>query len=154
METKIAWLQDDIFTLHSAKMIYSFLITSYIEGQAMKYTVPEEYQAQFSTLIRSVPVELQDDDDFKETVLVYLKMGGISLARKYAETTAKYLNVDVLELGTGLRFPKVAEVKQEDENDDDKEDDDKEDDEEDSDEEDSDEDKDQDDEITEEERPE
>jgi hypothetical protein len=89
----------------------------------MKYTVPEEYQAQFNALIRSVPVELQEDDTFKETVLVYLKMGGISLARRYAETTAKYLNVDVLEIGTGLRFPKVVEVKQEDENDDDDDDD-------------------------------
>ena len=113
----------------------------------MKYTVPEEYQAQFNTLIRSVPVELQDDDAFKETLLVYLKIGGISLARHYAETTAKYLNVDVLEIGTGLRFPKVAEVKQkdetEDENDDENEDDD---------EEDNDDDNDQDDETAEEEK--
>ena len=84
----------------------------------MKYSVPEEYQTQFNALIRSVPVELQDDNEFKETVLVYLKMGGISLARRYAETTARYLNVDVLELGTGLRFPKVVEVKQEEESDD------------------------------------
>lgn len=106
----------------------------------MKYTVPEEYQTQFDTLIRSVPVELQDDDAFKETVLVYLKMGGISLARRYAETTAKYLNVDVLEIGTGLRFPKVAEVKQEDENNEENKDDD--------------EDNDQDDETAEEEKPE
>jgi len=98
----------------------------------MKYTVSEEYQTQFNALIRSVPVELQDDNEFKDTVLVYLKMGGISLARRYAETTAKYLNVDVLELGTGLRFPKVVEVKQEedskdendDENDDESDDDD------------------------------
>ena len=90
----------------------------------MKYTVPEEFQAQFNTLIRSVPLALQDDDEFKETVLVYLKMGGIGLARRYAETTAKYLNVDVLEIGAGLRFPKVAEVKQDDENDDDDDDDD------------------------------
>ena len=88
----------------------------------MKYTVPEEYQTQFNTLIRSVPVELQDDDEFKETVLVYLKMGGMNMARRYAETTAKYLNVDVLELGTGLRFPKVVEVKQEDESDDENDD--------------------------------
>jgi len=92
----------------------------------MKYTVPEEYQAQFNTLIRSVPVELQDDNEFKETVLVYLKMGGIGLARRYADTIAKYLNIDVLEIGTGLRFPKVVEVKQdgeEDENEDDTDDD-------------------------------
>ena len=94
----------------------------------MKYTVPEEYQAQFNTLIRSVPLELQDDDEFKETILVYLKLGGISLARHYAETTAKFLNVDVLEIGTGLRFPKVVDVKQDDENDDDENDDDSEDD--------------------------
>ena len=111
----------------------------------MKYTVPEEYQTQFDTLIRSVPVELQDDDAFKETVLVYLKMGGISLARRYAETTAKYLNVDVLEIGTGLRFPKVAEVKQEDENNEENKDDDEDND---------DEDNDQDDETAEEEKPE
>ena len=90
----------------------------------MKYTVPEEYQAQFNTLIRSVPLALQDDDEFKETMLVYLKMGGIGMARRYAETTAKYLNVDVLEIGTGLRFPKVVEVKQEDENDEDEDEDD------------------------------
>jgi hypothetical protein len=83
------------------------------KGWTMKYTVPEEYQAQFYTLIRSVPLELQDDDEFKETLLVYLKMGGIGMARRYAETTAKYLNVDVLEIGTGLRFPKVVEAKQE-----------------------------------------
>ena len=83
----------------------------------MKYTVPEEYRAQFDMLIRSTPVELQDDDTFKDTLLVYLKTGGISLARRYAETTAKYLNVDVLEIGTGLRFPKVVEVKPADEND-------------------------------------
>ena len=102
----------------------------------MKYSVPEEYQTQFNALIRSVPVELQDDNEFKDTVLVYLKMGGISLARRYAETTAKYLNVDVLELGTGLRFPKVVEAKQEDdskdenddENDDESDDDDSDDD--------------------------
>ena len=111
----------------------------------MKQTVPEEYQTQFDTLIRSVPVELQDDDAFKETVLVYLKTGGISLARRYAETTAKYLNVDVLEIGTGLRFPKVAEVKQEDENNEENKDDDEDND---------DEDNDQDDETAEEEKPE
>ena len=111
----------------------------------MKYTIPEEYQKQFNTLIRSVPEELQDDDDFKETLLVYLKMGGISLARHYAVTTAKYLNVDVLEIGTGLRFPKVAEVKQEDESDDDNEE---------NNDEDTDDDNDQDNEIAEEEKSE
>jgi hypothetical protein len=90
----------------------------------MKYSVPEEYQAQFNTLIRSAPLELQDDNEFKETVLVYLKMGGIGLARRYAETIAKYLNIDVLEIGTGLRFPKVVEVKQDGEDDEENEDED------------------------------
>ena len=108
----------------------------------MKYTVPEEYQAQFNTLIRSVPVELQDDNEFKETVLVYLKMGGIGLARRYADTIAKYLNIDVLEIGTGLRFPKVVEVKQDGEDDEENEDEDETD--EDEDDEDKDEDKDED----------
>ena len=68
--------------------------------------------------------ELQNNDEFKETILVYLKLGGISLARHYAETTVKFLNVDVLEIGTGLRFPKVVDAKQDDENDDDDEDED------------------------------
>jgi hypothetical protein len=120
----------------------------------MKYTVPEEYQAQFNTLIRSVPVELQDDDAFKETVLVYLKLGGISLARRYAETTAKYLNVDVLEIGTGLRFPKVVEVKQEDEKDDEKDDENGDDDEDGDEDDDEKKDNDDDDETAEDEKPE
>ena len=108
----------------------------------MKYTVPEEYQAQFNTLIRSVPVELQDDNEFKETVLVYLKMGGIGLARRYAETIAKYLNIDVLEIGTGLRFPKVVEVKQDGEDDEENEDEDEDDTDDDQEDEDTDEDED------------
>ena len=90
----------------------------------MKYSVPEEYQAQFNTLIRSVPLELQDDNEFKESVLVYLKMGGIGMARRHADTIAKYLNIDVLEIGTGLRFPKVVEVKQDGEDDEENEDED------------------------------
>ncbi len=94
----------------------------------MKYSVPDEYKAQFNTLIRSLPLVLQEDDNFKETVLVYLKLGGVSLARRYAETRAKYLNVDVLEIGTGLRFPKVLEVKQEDDSAEEEDDDDDDDD--------------------------
>jgi hypothetical protein len=109
----------------------------------MKYSVPEEYQAQFNTLIRSAPVELQDDNEFKETVLVYLKMGGIGLARRYAETIAKYLNIDVLEIGTGLRFPKVVEVKQDGDNDEENEDEDEDKDEDDTDNDEEDEDKDE-----------
>jgi len=91
----------------------------------MKYKIPEENQAQFNTLLRSLPLTLQEDESFKETLLVHLKLGGIGLARYMAQTTAKYLDVDVLEIGTGLRFPKVVEVKQEEtEGDDDEKDDD------------------------------
>jgi len=83
----------------------------------MKYKVPEEYQARFDTLLRSLPLDLQNDTEFKESLLVHLKLGGMGLARHLAETTIKYLNVDVLEIGTGLRFPKVVEVKSEDQDD-------------------------------------
>ena len=84
----------------------------------MKYKVPEEFQARFNTLVRSLPLALQDNNEFKDTLLVHLKLGGMGLARHLAETTIKYLDVDVLEIGTGLRFPKVVEVKQEKENED------------------------------------
>ena len=93
----------------------------------MKYKVPEEYQARFDMLLRSLPLDLQNDIELQETLLVHLKLGGMNLARYLAETTTKYHNVDVLEIGTGLRFPKVLDTKsddQEDEEDDlDKEDD-------------------------------
>ena len=83
----------------------------------MKYKVPEEYQARFDTLVRSLPLELQNDTDFKESLLVHLKLGGMNLARHLAETARKYHDVDVLEIGTGLRFPKVVDAKPEDQDD-------------------------------------
>jgi hypothetical protein len=88
----------------------------------MKYKVPEEFQARFNTLVRSLPIDLQDNDEFKDSLLVHLKLGGMGLARHLAETTIKYLDVDVLEIGTRLRFPKVVEVKQDEENKDEDED--------------------------------
>ena len=84
----------------------------------MKYKVPEEYQGRFHTLIRSLPLDLQNDTELQEALLVHLKLGGMNLARHLAETTTKYHNVDVLEIGTGLRFPKVIDVKAEDQEDD------------------------------------
>jgi predicted nicotinamide N-methyase len=96
----------------------------------MKYKVPEEYQARFDMLIRSLPLDLQNDIEFQEALLVHLKLGGMNLARHLAETTLKYHNVDVLEIGTGLRFPKVVDAKpegDEDENEDEDEADDPED---------------------------
>jgi len=100
----------------------------------MKYKVPEEFQARFNTLVRSLPLDLQDNDEFKDSLLVHLKLGGMGLARHLAETTIKYLDVDVLEIGTRLRFPKVVEVKQDEENKDEAEDGDGEDEDEDKDE--------------------
>ena len=88
-----------------------------VKDFSMKYKVPEEYQARFDTLIRSLPLELQNDTEFQEALLVHLKLGGMNLARHLAETTTKYLNVDVLEIGTGLRFPKVIDAKVEDQED-------------------------------------
>jgi len=80
----------------------------------MKYKVPEEFEARFYTLLRSLPLDLQNDVEFQETLLVHLKLGGMNLARHLAETSVKYHNVDVLEIGTGLRFPKVIDTKPED----------------------------------------
>jgi len=84
----------------------------------MKYKVPEEYQARFDMLLRALPLDLQNDIEFQEALLVHLKLGGMNLARHLAETTIKYHNVDVLEIGTGLRFPKVVDTKPEDSEDD------------------------------------
>ncbi len=80
----------------------------------MKYKVPEEYQARFDMLLRSLPLDLQNDIELQEALLVHLKLGGMNLARHLADTTTKYHNVDVLEIGTGLRFPKVIDTKPED----------------------------------------
>jgi len=102
----------------------------------MKYKVPEEYQARFYTLLRSLPLDLQDDVEFQEALLVHLKLGGMNLARQLAETTTKYHNVDVLEIGTGLRFPKMVDAKLEDQEDDEDEKDDEDEDNEDAEDED------------------
>jgi len=84
----------------------------------MKYKVPEEYQARFYMLLRSLPLDLQDDVELQEALLVHLKLGGMNFARHLAETTTEYHNVDVLKIGTGLRFPKVIDTKPEDQEDD------------------------------------
>ena len=79
----------------------------------MKLTIPEELRNSFDMLIKSVPEELQNDDELKDTALVYLKMGGMSLARNYIKITKKYLNNDPLDTGIGVRFPKIVEPKAE-----------------------------------------
>lgn len=77
----------------------------------MKLTIPEELRTHFDMLMKSVPAELQNDAQLKDTALVYLKLGGMSLARTYIETTKKYLHNDPLDTGIGLRFPKIVETK-------------------------------------------
>ena len=75
----------------------------------MKLTIPEELQNSFDMLMKSVPEELQSDENLKDTALVYLKIGGMSLARNYVEITKKYLHNDPLDTGIGVRFPKMIE---------------------------------------------
>jgi hypothetical protein len=80
----------------------------------MKLTIPEELQNSFAMLMKAFPAELQNDDDFKDTTLIYLKLGGMTLARNYIDITKQYLNNDPLDTGQGLRFPKIVEPKSDD----------------------------------------
>ena len=75
----------------------------------MKITMPDNLQTPFAMLMKSVPEELQADQKFKDTVLVFLKMGGVSLARKFVETKTRYLGYDPLVIDTGFRFPRLQE---------------------------------------------
>jgi hypothetical protein len=84
------------------------------KGFFMKLTIPEELRNSFDMLMKSVPKELQSDEQLKDTALVYLKIGGMNLARTYVEITKKYLHNDPLDTGIGVRFPKVVEPKTED----------------------------------------
>ena len=80
----------------------------------MKLTIPDELRKSFDMLMKSVPEELQSDEKLKDNALVYLKIGGMNLARNYVETTKKYLHNDPLDTGIGVRFPKIVEPKTED----------------------------------------
>jgi hypothetical protein len=80
----------------------------------MKLTIPKELQNNFDMLMKSVPEALQGDEQLKDTALVYLKLGGMSLARNYIATAKKYLNNDPLETGIGVRFPKIVEPRADD----------------------------------------
>ena len=88
----------------------------------MKITMPENLKTPFAMLMKGVPEELQSDKKFKDAVLVFLKMGGISLARKFVETKTKYLDYDPLEIDTGFRFPRLQEVDAEETSDDEEKD--------------------------------
>jgi hypothetical protein len=80
----------------------------------MKLTIPEDLRNSFDMLMKSVPEELQGDDQLKDTALVYLKLGGMNLARNYIKIAKKYLNNDPLDTGVGVRFPKILEPKTDD----------------------------------------
>ena len=75
----------------------------------MKITMPENLETPFAMLMKGVPEELQSDKKFKNAVLVFLKMGGVSMARKFVETKTRYLDYDPLEIDTGFRFPRLQE---------------------------------------------
>ena len=75
----------------------------------MKITMPENLETPFAMLMKGVPEALQTDKKFKDAVLVFLKLGGVSLARKFVETKTKYLDYDPLEIDTGFRFPRLQE---------------------------------------------
>jgi hypothetical protein len=77
----------------------------------MKLTIPKEFQTSFDMLMKSIPEGLHGDEQLKDTLLVYLKLGGMSLARNYIAVTKKYLNNDPLDTGIGVRFPKIVEPK-------------------------------------------
>jgi hypothetical protein len=77
----------------------------------MKLTIPEKLQDHFKMIMRSVPLQLREQKGFEETALVYLKLGGLSLARYYVEISKKAMQKDPLEIGVALRFPKMVEAK-------------------------------------------
>ncbi len=79
----------------------------------MKITMPENLETPFAMLMKGVPEELQSDKKFKDAVLVFLKFGGVNIARKFVETKTNYLDYDPLEIDTGFRFPRLQEVEAE-----------------------------------------
>ena len=84
----------------------------------MKITMPENLETPFAMLMKGIPEELQSDKKFKDAVLVFLKLGGVSMARKFVETKTRYLNYDPLEIDTGFRFPRLQEIDTEETSDD------------------------------------
>lgn len=76
----------------------------------MKITMPGNLETPFAMLMKGLPEELHSDKAFKDAVLVFLKLGGVSIARQYVETRARYQNYDPLEIDTGFRFPRLQEI--------------------------------------------
>lgn len=55
----------------------------------MKRPVPEEFEKTFARLTRYAPPELQNDDELKKKALLFMALGGESLARHFIETYQK-----------------------------------------------------------------
>jgi len=81
----------------------------------MKLSIPDEFKTPFAMLMKGLPEELQEDEQFKDAALVYLKFGGIRLARQYVETRKNFMGFDPLEVDTGFRFPRLQEIESEEE---------------------------------------
>ena len=75
----------------------------------MRITIPENLETPLAMLMKGIPEEFHSDMKFKEAVLVFLKFGGISMARRFVETKTRYLYYDPLEIDTGFRFPRLQE---------------------------------------------
>jgi len=52
-------------------------------------TIPDEYRTPFRQLLKSIPAELQNDERVQRTTLLYLKLGGVSLARQHLKLIKK-----------------------------------------------------------------
>jgi len=55
----------------------------------MKRPTPEEYEKMFERLLKHAPAEHLDDPEFKKTTLMFLALGGETLARQHIETYRK-----------------------------------------------------------------
>ena len=55
----------------------------------MKRPNPEEYERTFERLAKSAPAELLEDPNFKKTTLMFLALGGDTLARQHIENYGK-----------------------------------------------------------------
>ena len=55
----------------------------------MKRPTPEEYEKTFERISRAVPAEHLSDPNFKKTTLMFLALGGETLARQHIENYGK-----------------------------------------------------------------
>ena len=55
----------------------------------MKRPTPEEYEKTFERISKHAPAEHLNDLNFKKTILMFLSLGGETLARQHIETYLK-----------------------------------------------------------------